>query len=94
MQTEVAQAAQRMRVAAELVIGEQHSFTNGRIIVAECKVRRGKQQRADFLLYCRRDFPLAVVGAKEVGLPANHRRVEQPVRKAPRRRWRSGRGPP
>ncbi len=56
--------------AAESVIGEQHSFTSGRIIVAGGKVRRGKQRRADYLLYYRRDFPLAVVEAKEVGLPA------------------------
>ena len=34
--------------AAESVIGEQHSFTNGRIIVAGGKVRRGKQRRADY----------------------------------------------
>jgi len=51
-------------------IGEQRSFTNGRIIVAGGKVRRGKQKRADYLLYYRRDFPLAVVEAKAVGLPA------------------------
>ena len=56
--------------AAESVIGEQHSFTNGRIVVAGGKVRRGKQRRADYLLYYRRDFPLAVVEAKELGLPA------------------------
>ncbi|MCA3251380.1 MAG: EcoAI/FtnUII family type I restriction enzme subunit R [Pseudomonadota bacterium] len=54
---------------SESVIGEQHSFTNGRIIVAGGKVRRGKQRRADYLLYYRRDMPLAVVEAKEVGLP-------------------------
>lgn len=52
------------------VIGEQRSFTNGRIIVAGGKVRRGKQKRADYLLYYRRDYPLAVVEAKEIGLPA------------------------
>ena len=51
-------------------IGEQRTFTNGRIIVAGGKVRRGKQKRADFLLYYRRDFPLAVVEAKEIGLRA------------------------
>ncbi|NGY04008.1 EcoAI/FtnUII family type I restriction enzme subunit R [Solimonas terrae] len=51
-------------------IGEQRSFTNGRITVAGGKVRRGKQRRADYLLYYRRDFPLAVVEAKELGLPA------------------------
>lgn len=51
-------------------IGEQRTFTNGRIIVAGRKVRRGQQKRADYLLYYRRDYPLAVVEAKEIGLPA------------------------
>lgn len=51
-------------------IGEQRSFTNGRIIVAGGKVRRGVQKRADYLLYFQRDYPLAVVEAKEIGLPA------------------------
>lgn len=52
------------------VIGEQRSFTNGRIIVTGGRVRRGKQKRADYLLYYRRDYPLAVVEAKELGLSA------------------------
>ena len=56
--------------AAQHAIGEQRTFTNGRIIVTGGRVRRGKQRRADYLLYFRRDFPLAVVEAKEVGLPA------------------------
>jgi len=56
--------------AAPHAIGEQRSFTNGRVIVAGGKVRRGKQKRADYLLYYRRDYPLAVVEAKEIGLPA------------------------
>jgi len=56
--------------SAPHAIGEQRSFTNGRIIVAGGKVRRGKQKRADYLLYYRRDYPLAVVEAKGIGLPA------------------------
>ena len=56
--------------AAQHAIGEQRTFTNGRIIVAGGKVRRGKQKRADYLLYYRRDYPLAVVEAKDIGLPA------------------------
>lgn len=36
---------------APYVIGEQRSFTNGRIIVAGGKVRRGQQKRADSLLF-------------------------------------------
>ena len=50
-------------------IVEQRSFTNGRIIVTGGRVRRGKLKRADYLLYFRRDYPLAVVEAKEPGLP-------------------------
>lgn len=56
--------------AAPHAIGEQRSFTNGRIIVAGGKVRRSKQKRADYLLYYRRDYPLALVEGKEIGLPA------------------------
>lgn len=51
---------------SESVIGEQHSFTDGRIIVAGGKVRRGKQRRADHLLHDWRDMPLTVVEAKEL----------------------------
>ena len=45
-------------------IAEQRRFTNGRIIVTGGRVRRGKLKRADYLLYFRRDYPLAVVEAK------------------------------
>lgn len=45
-------------------ISEQRTFTNGRIIVTGTRVRRRKQKRADYLLYCARDFPIAVVEAK------------------------------
>ena len=57
---------------APFAIGEQRSFTNGRIFVAGGKVRRGKQRRADYILFYRRDFPLAVVEAKEAGLLAEN----------------------
>jgi type I restriction enzyme R subunit len=57
---------------APFAIGEQRTFTNGRIFVAGGKVRRGKQRRADHILFYRRDFPLAVVEAKEAGLPAEN----------------------
>ncbi len=54
--------------AAESVIGEQHGFTNGRIIVAGGKVRRGKQRRAD----CLRT--LLIQGAKSSVTTAHKRR--------------------
>lgn len=57
---------------APFTIGEQRTFTNGRIFVAGGRVRRGKQRRADYILFYRRDFPLAVVEAKEAGLPAEN----------------------
>ncbi len=47
-------------------ITEQKTFTDGRIIVAGSKVRRGPQKRADYLLKYRRDFPIAVVEAKSI----------------------------
>lgn len=53
-------------------IGEQRGFTNGRIIVTGGKVKRGKRKRVDYLLFYRRDFPLAVLEAKEWGLPAQN----------------------
>lgn len=56
--------------SAPYMIGEQRTFTNGRIIATGGRVRRGKTKRADYLLYYHRDFPLAVVEAKELGLPA------------------------
>jgi len=52
------------------LLGEQRSFTDGRIIVTGGKVRRGERKRADYLLYYRRDFPIAVVEAKAEAEPA------------------------
>src|SRR5690606_18129105 len=53
-------------------IGEQHQITAGRILLIGSKARRAKQRRADYLLYYRRDFPVAVVEAKEASLPAEN----------------------
>lgn len=41
-------------------IAEQHSFTDGRIVVRGNQAERRKRKRADFLLRFTRDFPLAV----------------------------------
>lgn len=53
-------------------IGEQHAITAGRIFVVGGKTRRAKLRRADYILYFNRDFPIAVVEAKELGLPAEN----------------------
>ncbi|MGD0090419.1 MAG: type I restriction-modification enzyme R subunit C-terminal domain-containing protein [Planctomycetota bacterium] len=46
---------------------EQRTFTDGRIVVTGNKVRRLAQKRADYILRYTRDFPLAVVEAKDKG---------------------------
>lgn len=55
---------------APTLIGEQRTFADGRIIVTGGIVRRGKKKRADYILFHRRDFPIAVVEAKEASRPA------------------------
>ncbi|HKS70850.1 MAG TPA: DEAD/DEAH box helicase family protein, partial [Ktedonobacterales bacterium] len=45
-------------------IAEQKTFTDGRILVANRAPRRGKPKRADYLLYYKPDYPIAVVEAK------------------------------
>ena len=51
-------------------LAEQRTFTDGRIVVTDGRPRRGQQKKADYILRYRRDFPIAVVEAKKVGLPA------------------------
>jgi len=53
-------------------IGEQRQITDGRILLIGGKVRRAKVRKPDYILYYRRDFPIAVVEAKEFGLPAEN----------------------
>ena len=45
-------------------INEQRTLTDGRVLFAGGTARRGRQQRADYLLRYRPDFPIAVVEAK------------------------------
>jgi len=63
-------------------IGEQRFFTNGRIFVTGGKVRRGQQKRADYSLYYRRDFPLAVVEVKSIAFPAETESMLREMRDA------------
>lgn len=53
-------------------IGEQRPITDGRILLIGGKARRAKVRKPDYILYYRRDFPIAVVEAKEAGLPAEN----------------------
>jgi type I restriction enzyme R subunit len=51
-------------------IAEQHTFTDGRIIVRNDRATRRPGKRADYLLFYTHDFPIAVVEAKAAGKPA------------------------
>src|SRR5574338_522828 len=46
-------------------IHEQVTFTHGRIVPTGKRAVRKVQKRADYLLYYTRDFPIAVVEAKD-----------------------------
>lgn len=46
------------------LIREQKTFTDGRILVQGRNAKRGRQKRVDYLLYAKRDYPIAVVEAK------------------------------
>jgi len=49
-------------------IREELSFTKGRIIVRGKLHTRGKQKRADYVLYYKSNIPIAVIEAKENNL--------------------------
>ena len=43
----------------------EYAFTDGRIIVRGKMVARGKQKRADYLLFYKPNMPIAVIEAKD-----------------------------
>ena len=43
----------------------EQSFTDGRVIVRGNSVARGKRKKADYILYYKRNLPLAIVEAKD-----------------------------
>ena len=43
----------------------EYAFTDGRIIVRGKLVARGKQKRADYLLFYKSNLPIAVIEAKD-----------------------------
>ncbi len=46
-------------------IREEVSFTKGRIIVRDKVIARGKPKRADYILYYKEHFPIALIEAKD-----------------------------
>ncbi|MBF0383463.1 MAG: DEAD/DEAH box helicase family protein [Magnetococcales bacterium] len=46
-------------------IREEVTFTNGRVIVRGKLVTRGKQKRADYILYYKPNIPIAIIEAKD-----------------------------
>jgi type I restriction enzyme R subunit len=49
----------------ETQIREQSTFTAGRIMVHGKTISRGEKKRADFILYYKNNFPIAIVEAKD-----------------------------
>ena len=45
-------------------VREEVTFTNGRVIVKGRTVTRGKQKRADYVLYYKQNIPIALIEAK------------------------------
>jgi type I restriction enzyme R subunit len=45
---------------APCVIGEQRQITDGRVLIINGKARRAQVRKPDYILYYRRDFPIAV----------------------------------
>ncbi len=43
----------------------EQSFTDGRVIVRGNTVARGKKKKADYILYYKRNLPLAIIEAKD-----------------------------
>ena len=43
----------------------EYNFTDGRVIVRGNSVRRGKRKKADYVLFYKRNIPLAIVEAKD-----------------------------
>jgi type I restriction enzyme, R subunit len=58
-------ALQNARCDEMMQIGEEVTFTKGRIIVRGKLVRRGRAKRADYVLYFKRNIPLALIEAKD-----------------------------
>ena len=58
-------------------VREEVSFTDGRIIVQGKLYARGKQKRADYILYYKPNIPLVIIEAK-----ANHRPVGDGMQQA------------
>jgi type I restriction enzyme R subunit len=46
-------------------IREEFSFTKGRILVRGKLATRGKAKRADYILYCKPNMPIAIIEAKD-----------------------------
>lgn len=49
----------------DLQMREEVSFTDGKVIVRRKAVKRGKQKRADYILYWKPNIPIAIVEAKD-----------------------------
>ncbi|MDO9109160.1 MAG: hypothetical protein Q7U40_00765 [Desulfatirhabdiaceae bacterium] len=44
---------------------EEHYFTRGRVIVRGKTIKRGEAKKADYILFCKPNIPIAVIEAKD-----------------------------
>ena len=50
----------------------EKTFTDGRILISGNQAKRGTQKRADYLLRYQRDFPIAIIEAKDNNHTVSH----------------------
>ncbi len=60
-------------------IAEEKTLTDGRIIVRGKMVARGKQKRADYVLYLKPNIPIAVIEAKDRLCCTNWLKARRPL---------------
>lgn len=56
----------------EFTIREKTEFTDGKIIIKGRVAKRGQRKSADYLLYNRNNYPIAIVEAKDANVPVGH----------------------
>ena len=61
----------------ETQVREEVTFTKGRVIVRGRLVNKGKSKRADYILYYKPNFPIAIIEAKD-----NHHTVGDGIQQA------------
>lgn len=62
----------KLQTRMEYTILENKEFTDGKIIIKGRKAKRGSRKSADYLLFYKNNYPLAIVEAKDASKDAAH----------------------